>query len=533
MTKRFLIACGLSLLLAAPAQGAIDLAQLRQAEKISISLTGKPLSADLRAKFIAGQLTLPDLAENLSHSQGFVEYFAQFWSRLIGVQGPVDIDSIKAVNAKDAAISFRDRFNLTDWLGIDKRKDSTADINFLTAYIKNHKTTPMEINIIECPDGPLIVGAGSSNMIAQFKRAAVDQLASNLDVDLPILPGTQPYWQQLLDIATETSATCTDPVTTVKPWWDPVTITLSTKYPTLSAYKVVPKVLERCGKNMELCNLRSAPQYNRYMNQVAYDLSMEPGYIISHTVAEDKPFSDVLTTQSTVVTGTYAHFMGHNGVDLWNNYPGGKIADQTNSIFTTGDVNDRSHHWINRGPLNAGVLTTPAFQLVTNGLRAKANRTYETFLCKKFTVPDGAQANPLDANPDLTKRAYCQYCHKSIEPMAAFFNRWPVTGVNNFIFYNNQTPDGKTPNDTGRFNGSEGVGVPAFGKIVTETDTFDECSVRRAFEFVNGRKMSAIELDNILPGYVGDFRANQKNLRSILKAMVLKPEFLAPKAGDQ
>ncbi|RYG60667.1 DUF1585 domain-containing protein [bacterium] len=263
------------------------------------------------------------------------------------------------------------------------------------------------------------------------------------------------------------------------------------------------------------------------MDEVGYDISMEPGYIISHVVAEDKPFSEVVTSPSTIMTGTYAYFLAGQGKDLWANFPGGGIADISNPIFNPGDRTDRKHHWVNRSAAHAGILTTPAFQILTNGRRAKANKAYETFLCKKFTVPDGAQADPSDSNPDLTKRTYCTYCHKSLEPMAAFFNRWPTTGVNNFIYDN-----AKDVNDTGRFNGSQGSGAIAFGKILAESDTFDDCSIRRAFEFVNGRKLSTVELENKVPAWVDSFKTSSKNLRTVIKAMVLSPEFLTPKGVE-
>ncbi|RYZ49694.1 MAG: DUF1585 domain-containing protein [Proteobacteria bacterium] len=256
---------------------------------------------------------------------------------------------------------------------------------------------------------------------------------------------------------------------------------------------------------------------------------MEPGYLISHTVAENKPFTDILTTQSTIMTGTFGYFMAGRGKGFWSRWPGGSIADANHAIFTAPKVLDRKHYWINRNASHAGVLTTQAYQIITNGRRAKANRTYETFLCKKFTVPDGAQADPADANPDLTKRTYCSYCHKSLEPMAAFFNRWPDTGNINYQYDNNKDPK----NDTGRYNGMEGKGAAAFGKILAESDGFDECSIRRAFEFVNGRKMGFVEHDNILPGYLENFRAEQKNLRKVIKAMVLSPDFLAPKGASK
>ncbi len=140
-------------------------------------------------------------------------------------------------------------------------------------------------------------------------------------------------------------------------------------------------------------------------------------------------------------------------------------------------------------------------------------------------VPDGAQADPNDANPDLTKRTYCDNCHKSLEPMAAFFNRWPETGSVNYI-YNKD----KNVSDTGRYDGQTGDGAVAFGKILTQTEEFNDCGVKRAFEFINGRKMTDDEANNMVDEYKTTLKSSGMNMREILKKMVLAPDFLSPKA---
>jgi hypothetical protein len=215
------------------------------------------------------------------------------------------------------------------------------------------------------------------------------------------------------------------------------------------------------------------------------------------------------------------------GSDLWSNYPQGAIEDAAHPIFASPKVLDRKRYWIRRNESHAGILTTPTYQIISNGRRAKANRAYETFLCRKFTVPEGAKADPSDSNPDLTQRAFCKYCHKSLEPMAAFFNRWPQTGVTNFQF-----DSGSKADDTGRVNGQSGKGAQAFGKILVASDGFSECSIKRAFEFVNGRKMNADDVSNDLPAYLEIFNSTGKNLRSVIKKMIVAPKFLKPEGGQ-
>jgi hypothetical protein len=522
MAKSFIYAIGLIACFATPLDAAVDFNKVRQAEKISIALTGKPLSSDLRKKFVSEQITLDGLADKLSATPGFIDHFAQFWTKLIGLQSPIDIYLMKNSKGQYLDDVIRGRV----WTGLDPDREKEANAEYLSKYLPDDVSTSIELDLVQCPDAPLLVWKVSKSMIPQLTRAAVDGFGADTTNPKPIQPGTKEIWQRLLNLAKETTAECDEAVASVKPYWDPEKVTVHSAYSGVTSYKVPAKVLELCGPAMIKCNLSHAAGYDSFVDDVGRDISMEPGYLIAHTVAEDKPFSDVVTSSATIMTGTYGYFLNGLGESLQANFPGGGIQDSGNAIFKAGRRHDRKHYWINRGPANAGILTTPAFQILTNGRRAKANRAYETFLCKKFIVPDGAQPDPKDSEPDLTKRTYCTYCHKSLEPMAAFFNRWPTTGVTEFLYDN--TPN---VNDRGRFNGVEGEGVAAFGKILADSESFDDCSIRRAFEFVNGRKMTYTELENRLPSLLAEFRGAQKSLRAVIKSLVLSPEFLTPKGG--
>ena len=53
--------------------------------------------------------------------------------------------------------------------------------------------------------------------------------------------------------------------------------------------------------------------------------------------------------------------------------------------------------------------------------RARAAAIYNDFLCKSFSAGQ-AELSPSD-EPDLTKRAGCQTCHATLEPLSAYFAR--------------------------------------------------------------------------------------------------------------
>ena len=74
-----------------------------------------------------------------------------------------------------------------------------------------------------------------------------------------------------------------------------------------------------------------------------------------------------------------------------------------------------------RGAHAAGLLTMPVFLLKYGTRRARAHVLYNTFLCRDF-VSDAASLPP-STEPDLTKRPGCSDCHRTLEPMAAYFSR--------------------------------------------------------------------------------------------------------------
>ncbi|RZA26716.1 MAG: hypothetical protein EOP10_02665 [Proteobacteria bacterium] len=506
---------------------AADLLALRQAEKISLSLTGKPLSDSRRESFLKGKITLEQLADELSKDDDFIEYFAMFYTRTLGFQIPFNAYELKDSKGGE---SFSSILSLSYPETYNAEYASRYDAAKLASNAKS-MSGPMQIRLKDCGNAvsPELIfdvsEAGNTDVNEAKKSLAVIRAAKEgVGPDgNPIKTGTAMYWKEILPIYESANLPCdAKQLVDINPWWDPVEVTVDAKYKGVKTYKVPPIVIEHCGgKTLPLCNTKSLNDKDALTDTFNRDLMMEPGYIISHTVAEDRPFSEILTTPDTIMTGTYGAWMHYNGPKLWANYPGGDIEGKKDPIFNAPDASDRTHHRITRNSLHAGVLTTPAYQLLTNGRRAKANKAFETFYCSKFTVPTNAKPDPSDSNPDLTKRAFCKYCHITLEPMASFFNNWPLTGNLNYIYTGNA-------DDQGTFLGRSGKGAAAFGSIMVEADTFAACSVRRAFEFVNGRKMSQTEADLQLPRYVSVLLSNNLNLRIVIKSMVADPSFRNP-----
>jgi hypothetical protein len=105
--------------------------------------------------------------------------------------------------------------------------------------------------------------------------------------------------------------------------------------------------------------------------------------------------------------------------------------------------------------------------------------------------------------------------------MAAFFNRFPKTAETTIYQYKGGDVD-----DRGIFAGKTGRGVKDFAEIMSKTNAFRQCAVRRAYEFVNNRAMDTKAKLSILPRYEKEMESNGLRLKRVLKSMVLSEEFL-------
>ena len=158
--------------------------------------------------------------------------------------------------------------------------------------------------------------------------------------------------------------------------------------------------------------------------------------------------------------------------------------------------------------------------MVTNGHRAKANRIYEGFLCSKFEVDKDIHPDPSDDNPDLRQRTYCSACHKTLEPMATFFKRWPTAGNVNYIFNTSEELD-----DVGSIFGQQGNGMQDLGKFVSQNDKFSSCMIKRSFEMIYGRTMTQSEGEAYLARYLEVLKDSGMELKPVMKMMLLEQEF--------
>jgi hypothetical protein len=240
-----------------------------------------------------------------------------------------------------------------------------------------------------------------------------------------------------------------------------------------------------------------------YLSDLALGATEEPGRIIAAIVSEGSDFRKVLTDTRTRLNGAMESFyLSRTGQALLKQLPPGTFRDGPNGPFRldSGAGMRKDFRWVDRGTGHAGIMTTWAFQQFTNGYRAKANRVYEAFLCRRFVIPPGT----IDANTDsddLLVRQPCANCHQLLEPMGAFFNNWALEGTN-YLYRGDYQPYGKfMVGDTWQ----SGTDTQGLGKIIGDDPRFAECASARAFEFVMGRSPNPFERSQVVSQTVAKF----------------------------
>jgi hypothetical protein len=144
---------------------------------------------------------------------------------------------------------------------------------------------------------------------------------------------------------------------------------------------------------------------------------------------DDRDVRELLTSRATTINGPlaqfYRFFAGATccaaSLDLGyvqpeplfdpEAIPKSLIPHDTTAWMTIAD----------RGPHAAGLMTMPIFLEKYGSRRARAHIIYQAFMCKEFVAP-AAKLVP-SKEPDLAKRRGCASCHRTLEPMAAYFAR--------------------------------------------------------------------------------------------------------------
>ncbi len=170
-----------------------------------------------------------------------------------------------------------------------------------------------------------------------------------------------------------------------------------------------------------------------------YWWSREAVHFLTDLFAGDRDFREILTGHQTFVNGPLAQFYKtiQRGnccaaeVSFGMNEESEPLFDPKNvpNDLAPQEV-DRWEAVPDRGRHAAGILTTPMFLEKYASARARGAALYNAFMCKSFVADNKTELAP-STEPNLMIRPGCSTCHRTLEPLAAYFAR---VETGNFVF---------------------------------------------------------------------------------------------------
>jgi hypothetical protein len=171
-------------------------------------------------------------------------------------------------------------------------------------------------------------------------------------------------------------------------------------------------------RSTELRLLQTGPMASVPMGEISRALSEEPLALIEHVVMHDRPFTEIVTADYTLLDGRAAKIWRDHDYD-----PQGPDLQQV--------------RWTDGRPA-AGILSTNGLwtRHPSNGAnyhRGRANRVSSTLLCQDFLTSDVPIDPTIDLSDDaavadaVNRNPACVACHQDLDPLAAHL--WPFQPV--------------------------------------------------------------------------------------------------------
>lgn len=275
-------------------------------------------------------------------------------------------------------------------------------------------------------------------------------------------------------------------------------------------------------------------------------IAREPLDLLTYIVKNDKPFTDVVKADYTVVNPYSARVYGITDI---------KFADPKDE----GELHE-AHITTAKGVAipHAGMLSTPSFlnrwqTTPTNRNRARARRVYQFFLAtdvlKIAERPVDATTVTAEENPTHNS-ALCTVCHQVIDPVAGAFRGWDEQDYEHFDptskWHDEMFPAGFSGADMPP--SSYPKGVTWLGGQIAADPRFALSAVYNVYKGFTGhepltypRDVASATFSQTLSGWEAQdsfFRATAEaftksgfNLKTIVKAVIKSPYFRGV-AGD-
>ena len=353
-------------------------------------------------------------------------------------------------------------------------------------------------------------------------------------------------------------------------------------------------LFENLERNEEL--YANNEQWKLWMAQ-NYGLSRAPVELIAHVVENDKPYTEILTANYTMVTPLTADLLNAELGDSWeqsvvyngeysefhkefkpaknfgtfNSEPGPEVCIPVQG----GDCYPST--WEPFEWPHAGVLNTMAFlqrypTTETNRNRARARWTYKFFLGLDI---EASAARTTDAvaladknNPTLLNPA-CTVCHQTLDPVAGAFQNYNETGIFRISGFTDSLPypykldpesgyvngdtwysDMRTPGMNGQSAPDASNSLQWLAQQIVADPRFPVATVEFWWPTVMGQAVLKAPEDPQLPNYneeleafslqryevnklAGAFVQNQFKLKVLLREMVLSPWFASGEVVSQ
>jgi len=247
----------------------------------------------------------------------------------------------------------------------------------------------------------------------------------------------------------------------------------------------------------------------------------EPLRLIEHIVLEDRPYTDIVTTDQTVVTGY--------GPMMWTGIASVEYDDETWQLTTHTD-----------GRPTAGVLSTSGWQARYAATNANAHRegasaAAGSLLCTDYFNRD-VQLGEISLEDDdaifeaIKYNDGCVDCHQTLDPFAGFF-----FGFSNQAAFRAPYPrvpwTGEDLNRgeriTGRPMGYFGLGgtnMDEMGDLIAADHRFSACTARRYISWFSQIPVKEVPIERVAATQAALIDSGM-NIRAMVRQIVLSPEF--------
>lgn len=249
------------------------------------------------------------------------------------------------------------------------------------------------------------------------------------------------------------------------------------------------------------------------------DVTDAPLRLVEHVVANDRPYSEIVTADYTVANGVVSKVWGlaHQGPD----------AEWTETRYPDG----REH----AGILSDSFLFTRHSTTYSNANRGRANAISSALLCHDYLTRDVEIDSGIDlANPDAvadaTKtNAACASCHQTLDPLAAFFAPHRPQYVPSFeqsypIIFNTAPLASVYAKSEPSYFGHAGRGLRFLGAMIAQDPRFSLCTAKRFYAYLN-----QVPLDHVPVARAAELQkvltSSGMNAKALLRAIVLSDDF--------